>query len=326
MSSMPLSLKERILEWKIRRKRTRYYQQGKSIPLPIWILNFLLAEFFLFTAGYLWFLYRTRIPMLSLALALTINALITVAFALRKQKSFQKQKADSRRQVAKKYLTENIRQLDRTQFQWQIAQMLLKCRGIGSLKDRGDHLEATFHGKKTAIGCYHANLGEEVPPQELNTFLSRAKAEEAVEAVFISSGTYSESCRTISEKKSRIPVHLLDLDSLLQIMENCGMFPEESIIDNRIDEEINHQKRKPDVLRKELRTPKRIRTNLGYSFLFLLLSRWLKFQPVQSAYYTVVSAVFFLFALGSWIWNKKTGSEPTKEQKFMKDLAAGEKS
>ncbi len=323
MSSAPLSLKERISEWKIRRKRTRYYRQGKSMPLPIWILNLLLAESFLFMAGYLWFLHRTRIPMLSLTLALIINALVTVAFALRKRKSFQKEKADGRRQVAKKYLTENIRQLDRTQFKWQITRILLKCRGIRDLKDQGDHLEATFHGKKTAIGCYHADLGEEVPPQALNTFLSQAKAEGAAEAVFISSGTYSESCRTISEKKSRIPVHLLDLDSLLQIMEECGMFPEGKLIDNRIDEEINHQKQKPDVLRKELWTPKRIRTNLGYSLLFLLLSRWLK---SQSVYYTVVSAAFFLFALGSWLWNKKTGSEPTKEQKFMEDLAAGGKS
>ncbi|WZL78476.1 restriction endonuclease [Eubacteriales bacterium mix99] len=323
MSPASLSLKERISEWKIRRKRIRYYRQGKSVSLPIWILNLLLTEFLLFMAGYLWFLHRTRIPILSLALALTINALVTVAFALRKRKSFQKEKADGRRQVAKKRLMENIRQLDRTQFKWQITQMLLKCRGIGSLKDQGDHLEATFHGRKTAIGCYHADLGEEMPPQALNNFLNQAKAEGAAEAVFISSGTYSESCRTISEKKSRIPVHLLDLDSLLQIMEECGMFPEESIIDSWIDEEISHQKRKPDRLRKELRSSKRIRTNLGYSLLFLLLSRWLK---SQSAYYTVVSAVFLFLALGPWLWNKKDGSEPTKEQKFMEDLAAGEKS
>jgi membrane protein implicated in regulation of membrane protease activity len=316
MSNVTPFLKEQYQKWKDRIKRIRYYRQNKNTSLFGQSVNLLFAELLLFATGYLWFVQRTRIPMLSLFLSLTINALLTIAFVLRRRKSFQKEKAEARHKAARKFLAGHMKQLDRSEFKWHIMRLLLKLEGIGNIKSWADYLETTLHGKRTAVGYYNANFGEEIPPQPLAAFLNQAKAEGFAEAIFVASGAYSEPCRAMAEKRSTTRVHLLDLDDLLEIMEKSGMFPDEKVIDALIDEEINSRKRKFLIFRNEILTPKRIRTYLGYSLFFLLSGL---FQALF-VYYTVASVAFLLLALVSWLRGRKTCAEPTDNQKFIDAL------
>ena len=52
-------------------RRYRYYR-GSSLLAPI--INLIFAELLLFVIGYLWFVQRTKIPLLSLILTLIIMA------------------------------------------------------------------------------------------------------------------------------------------------------------------------------------------------------------------------------------------------------------
>ena len=76
----------------------------------------------------------------------------------------------------------------------------------------------------------------------LASFLTQVKAEGFTEAIFLASGTYSEPCKVLAEKKKTMVTHLLDLDDILDIMEKSGMFPPERVIDTLIDEEILRRK------------------------------------------------------------------------------------
>jgi len=307
-------------KWKRNIKRNNYYRNSKISFLGR-TMNLLLAELILFIIGYLWFIQKTKIPMLSLFLSLTINALMTIAYVLRSRKFFLKKRTKTRRQVARDFLAEHIKQLEPDEFKWQITRVLLKLNGIENIEDKGNFLVTDFQGKRVAIGYYNDKFGEEVSPRELADFLNQAKTEGFPAAMFVATGQYSDSCRALAEKKSTTKVHLLNMDDLLDIMEKSDMFPDEKTVDALIDKEIDSKKRKLHCLRKEILTPKRIRTYLGYSILFFVLSRI--FQYMRT-YYAAVSIVFLLLAALSWIWGLRNPAEPADNQQLIDALTAKE--
>ena len=57
-------------------RRYRYYR-GSSLLIPV--INLIFVQLLLLIIGYLWFVQRTKIPLLSLILTLTIVVLFTIA-------------------------------------------------------------------------------------------------------------------------------------------------------------------------------------------------------------------------------------------------------
>jgi ABC-type multidrug transport system fused ATPase/permease subunit len=314
-------MKDSFQKWSFSMKRRSYYRQNKGISLFGRILNLFFAELLLFAAGYVWFVQRTKVPTLALILNSAVNGLLITAYILWDRKSYQKKKTTVKKKAAREFLTSRIRQLDPEEFKWQIMRLLLKLEQIGDIKNRAGFLETTFNGKRMAVGYYNAAFGEDVSPQQLASFLNQAKKEGYPEALFASTGKYSEQCSILTEKKSTMTVHLLDMDDLLEIMEKSGMYPDDRTIDAVIDKEIRSRKRKFLIFKKEILTPKRIRTYLGYSLFFVVLSAL--FQTM-SLYYTLVSIAFFMLALLSFIWGMRNPAEPEGSKKFVDTLTPKE--
>lgn len=298
-------------------RRYRYYR-GSSLLAPI--INLIFAELLLFVIGYLWFVQRTKIPLLSLILTLIIMALLTAAILLQQRKSFQKKKVEVRRKVGRDYLVDHMKQLDSEEFKWQVTRLLLKLEGISDIRDQQHFLETTLHGRKTAIGIYHTNFDEEVPHTRLTEFLNQAKLEGYLQALFITSGSFSDSCRAVAEKKSATRVQLLSLEDLLNRMELTGMFPDEKTIDALINKEINSREKKLEILKKEILMPKRIRAYLGYALLLFVLSRLFK---SFSTYYVLISVIFLLLAALTWFIGLKNQKNPGKRDSLLDPPATG---
>ena len=180
-------------------RRCRYYW-GSSLLAPV--INLIFAELLLFVIGYLWFVQRTKIPLLSLVLTLIIMVLLTAAILLQQRKSFQKRKAEARRKVGRDFLADKLKQLDPEEFKWQVTRLLLKLEGISDIREQGHFLETTLHGRKTAIGIYHTDFDEEVPHARLTDFLNQARLEGYLQALFITSGSFSDASKAAAEKRN----------------------------------------------------------------------------------------------------------------------------
>lgn len=307
-------------ELRTKLRHFNYYRKNKTSLLGR-IINLLMAEMVLFMIGYLWFVYKTKIPMLSLFLSLTINALLTIAYVLRDRKLYLKGKSEKRRQVARDFLVEHMRQLDPDEFKWHISRVLLKLEGIDTIEDKGNFLITSFKGKCLAIGCHNDRFGEGVSPRELAGFLNQAKSEGFPSAIFITTGRYSDSCMVLAEKTSTIKLHLLTEGDLLDIMERTDMFPDKKTVDALIEKKIDSQKFKLNSLGKEIMKPKRIPAYLGYSLLFSILSRIMYHLRI---YYTAVSFTFLLLAALSWVQKHWRPAEPAENQQLIDELTARE--
>ncbi len=293
--------------------RRKGYYRGKS--LPALLINLVFAELFLFIMGYLWFVQRTKIPLLSLLLTLTILALITSAFVLRYRKSYRKKKIEARRKVARDFLADELNQLGKEKFQWQIMRLLLKLDGITDINCSGDILETAIEGKKAVIACHHAGLKEEISPRRLSAFLNQAKLSGFSYAIYVTSGIYPETCRDLANKKGSLQVQLLDMEDLLDLMEGVGMLPDDKTIDGIIDKQIFNRREKLQAVKKEILTPKRIRTYVGYSLFFIVLSR---IFDRMSLYYLLVAAAFLALALLTWFYNQKNPKKIEEQEPLLK--------
>jgi len=298
-------------------RRYRYYR-GSSLLIPV--INLIFVQLLLLIIGYLWFVQRTKIPLLSLILTLTIVVLFTIALLLRERKSFKIRKAEARRKAGRDFLSNKIKQLNGEEFKWQVTQLLLKIEGISDIQERKHFLETTLHGRKTAIGIYHADYEEEVPSSKLTEFLNQVSMEGYFQALFIASGNFSDSGRALAEKKSTIKVQLLSLEDLLDRMEHTGIFPDEKTIDALIDKEIQRRKHRLQALRKQVFLPGRIRTYLAYSLFFFVLSRL--FENL-SLYYVIIAVIFLILALLALFLNLKNKYHPEKSESLLDPPAAG---
>jgi hypothetical protein len=298
-------------------RRYRFYRDS-SLLAPV--INLVFIQALILIIGYLWFVQRTKIPLLSLILTLIISGLLTLAFLLQERKSFLKKKAQTRRNIGRDYLSNKIRQLNQDEFKWQIAQLLLKIEGIGDIQEGEHFLETTLHGRKTAIGIYHTDYEDEVPISKLADFLNKAGQEGYFQALFIASGSFTDSCKALVDKKSTLKVQLLDMEDLLNRMEHTGMFPDEKTIDSLVDKEIQRRKQKLQVLKKEILMPRRIRTYLAYSLLFFVLSRLFNNLYV---YYVFISVIFLLLSAFTWFLNLRNKTHPQEGESLLDPPAAG---
>ncbi len=298
----------------------RHYRFYRDSSLLAPIINLLFIQILLFIIGYLWFVQRTKIPLLSLILTLSIMGLITLGLLLQERKSFLRKKAQTRRNIGRDYLGNKIKQLNEDEFKWQIARLLLKIDGISDIQEREHFLETTLHGRKTAIGIYNTDYEDEVPSSKLAEFLNRISIEGYFQALFIASGNFSDSCKALVDKKSTLKVQLLGLEDILDLMEHAGMFPDGKTIDTLIEKEIHRRNQKLKVLKKEFLMPRRIRTYLAYSLLFFVLSRL--FNNL-STYYVVISVIFLLLSAFTWFLSLKNQAQPQKSDLLLDPPTVG---
>lgn len=283
-----------LKKWKDTIRRYRYYSGNSFLAL---IINMVFLELFLFVIGYLWFVQRTKIPVLALFLTLTILSLVTAALVLRHYQSYQKKKAEARRRAGREFLASELRKLNSDEFKLQIMNLLMQLSSIADVKTSSEFLEAFIKGKRTAIGCCRLEPEEEVSAKQIRDFINLARMEGYSQAVFITSGKYSDKCRELEQKSNTsesFQLQLMDMEEVLDRMEEAGIFPDEKTIDALIDKQIISWKSKFSLLKKTALAPKRIRTYTVYSILFFILSRIFRYM---STYYLFASAAFLILAL-----------------------------
>jgi hypothetical protein len=131
----------------------------------------------------------------------------------------------------------------------------------------------------------------------------------------VTSGVYPEACRDLANKKGALQVQLMDTEDLLDLMEGVGMLPDDKIIDGIIDKKIFNRREKLQAVKKEILTPKRIRTYLGYSLFFFVLSR---IFDRMSLYYLLVAVAFLALALLIWFYNRKNPEKVDEQEPLLK--------
>ncbi|NLJ41850.1 MAG: hypothetical protein GX352_09650 [Clostridiales bacterium] len=291
-----------------------YYMGNAKGSLSIFgmILDhmFLLAIIFAFL--YIWLVFRTRVPLLSLAISLIVTSLLGFALYLKKKETYKKRRNHVRKNIAREYMASRLSILSKQEFEWQLVRALSTQKELTDIEHRGGYLKAKLSGMPVAIGYYHA------PPKGYETyervwnFYNSLRSKGYTSLFYISSGYFEDACENISGESSKIPITLLDIENLLDLMEKANMGPGEDQLDALIKERIKDDKKQHIQKMRASSAPSKLKRYLASSLLFLgaafLFRQYFLF-------YIVLSILFFVLGLISKLlsWQvKKYSSKITQ--------------
>jgi hypothetical protein len=294
----------RIKSYNYNRKVEDFYigRKNKQSSTISRVIDFLFIRVVILGGAFVWFAWRTGNLVLSIVLSLIVTILLSISLHLWKRRKLLSSRALKRRQIQREYLTERLAGLDSEEFKWQLMKILLKLPGIGVIKCRQHYLEIRLYGRKIAIGYHHGDPEEPVSPKQLSLWIRGVRVEDFHRVYFITSGEFKEGCRALAAGSRSLRLKLIDREGLIDLMEKTNLVPDEDTIDRLISKKINVPSNNRAAVKKEILTKKRIRTYLAYTLLFVVIASAVK---VYSVYYYLLSALFLILAVITYIWNLK---------------------
>ena len=282
--------------------RTLSFYMGKDInkPRPILgiIMDFSLILLGLFSLLYLWLVYRTRSPILSLTISLLVTALFGYGLFLKKRSVYRKNRSRKRRDVAREYMANKLSLLSRQEFEWHIIKALSSIKELTNLEQQKDYFKALYDGVPVAIGYFQA------PPKGLATyegvwaFYNSFRPRGYSGLIYISSGYFEEACNNLEDKDLDPPISLLNIDNLLDLMEEANMSPDEELLDHLVQQKIKENREKLKKDKEKVPAFYRLKRYMASSLLFFGASFLV---PSYFPYYLVLSILFLVLGLLSQV-------------------------
>lgn len=273
-----------------------YYMGSYDAPRPILgiLADFILILIGIFSTLYLWLVYRTRAPLLSLIVSLCVTSLLGFALYLRKRRHYKKNRKKLRRLVAREYTEKRLSLLSRQEFEWQLIRALSDIKEIKDIEQRQGYIKAQYNGLPIAIGYHHAPPKGYVTYEKVWSFYNSLRSRGYKNLFYISSGYFEEVCNNLIDENLETPLTLLDIDILLDLMEQADMYPKGEMLDHLVQQKIEENKRKQRAKKNHEKAPYKLKRYMVSSLLFLGASFLFRsYFP----YYFVLSILFFILGL-----------------------------
>lgn len=288
-----------------------YYMGDIDRPRPILgiLMDFILVAVALFSILYLWMVYRTRSPLLSMLLSIIVTALFNFALFLRKRTLYKSNRKRIRRHLAREDMADRLSLLSKPEFEWQLKRALSGIKGLEHLEQGEGYLKASYNGMPIAIGYHHAPPKGYETYEKVWSFYNSLRSRGYKSLLYISSGFFEEACKNLEEKDLDIPFTLFDIQSLLDLMEEAGMLPEEEMLDDLVEQKIAENIKKKKYAKNKVPPSYKLKRYMISSLFFLGGSFLFRsYFP----FYFVLSILFFVLGLLSQVLssdNKKYSSK-----------------
>ncbi|MBM7582656.1 hypothetical protein JOD02_001513 [Caldicoprobacter guelmensis] len=293
----------KISEW-------NYYIEGdKPASILSWVVDAIILSILTLCMSYLWFVYQSKIPWLSLIFALMATATVNIVYLQWRAGQFKRKKQAKLNKIAAAHRIKSLMQLTPTQFKWQLAKALLHSGKFEDIKVGKKFLKAKYDGRQALISFYHTPYSQQVPPFEIYKFLNVLKHSGYTTGFYFTLSSFSNTCNAILQDHDDIELHLIDGNNLIKIMEKAGIFNDSDAIKLHLRDEIEKSKIKKKQARKNLFTPAKAKTYIFYGFLFLAVSFLFRTYFI---YYIILSVSFVL--LGILVYIANPGTKETKSQ------------
>jgi len=290
-----------------------YYleEEGKPTSIISWLVDGIMLATAALVISYLWFVYKTKIPWLSVIFALVVAVIISIGHFKLRAKQLERKRQAKLNSAAATYRKKELLNLTPEQFKWRLAKALLHSGKFEDIKIGKRFLKATYKGRQALIGFYHAPYSQKVPPFEVYKFLKVLKHCGYTTGFYFTSSSFSDTCRAILQDHDDVELHLIDGDGLLKIMEKSGVFNDQDAINLYVKSEIEKSRLRRKQARKNLLTPAKARTYILYGLLFLVSSF---IFHTYFIYYLILSVSFVLLGILVYTANPKAKEAKPRDE------------
>ncbi len=277
-----------------------YYMGTEDEPKPVLglLLDMMLLLAGIFCFLYIWLVYRTKQPVLSLVISLTVTSLFCYGLYFKKRGTYKRKRSQMRNRVAREYMQDGLSVLSRQEFEWQLIRALSSLEGLTNIEQRQGYLKALYNGMPVAIGYNHTPPKGYESYERVWAFYTSLRSRGYTSLFYITSGYYEEACQHISDSNLETPITLLDIDNLLDLMTQAGMGPSQDLLDELVQKRIREIRRKRKYARKGTPARYKLKRYMISSLLFLGASFLFRsYFP----FYFVLSILFFVLGLISQV-------------------------
>ena len=284
----------------------------RSISLVHIILDILFINVIMWIIIYLWTVYKTKSPLISILISIAAVGLLDIIIYIKKHNAYISNRKKRRKESVVNHLSHRISQLNEQEFQLQLIKILLNCKGFSDIKKEKGLLKAEYNNKPVAIGFHHPPPGEKTPFAKIWEFVQLAKSLGFEQGFFFTSSYFEENCDKEKIKSLGFSIYLMDVIYVIDRMEEAGMFPDENTINQLIAGEIRRQKSNKQRLKKEILNQNKSKQYLLTSILFFAAGILFKSSRL---YYLVVSLLFAAIALIIRLLGSELFSPPDDTEK-----------
>lgn len=289
-----------------------YLEEGdKPASIVSWVIDAIMLATTSLIASYLWFVYKTKIPLLSLIFAIGAAGVISIAYFKLRAKQLERKRQTKLISVATTYRKKELLSLTPEQFKWRLAKALLQSGKFEDIKIGKRFLKATYKDKQVLIGFYHAPYCQQVPPFEVYKFLKIMKHCGYTTGFYFTPSNFSDTCHSILQDHHDLELHLIDGNGLIKIMEKSGIFNDQDAINLYLKSEIERSRLRKKKARKNLFTPAKARTYILYGLLFLVAS---SIFQTYFIYYLILSVSFVLLGILVYIAHPRAKRTKTQDE------------
>ncbi len=276
-----------------------YLEEGdKPASIVSWLIDAIMLASAALVTSYLWFVYKTKIPWLSLILAIVVAGAISMAHFKLRAKQFERKRQAKLISAAATYRKKELLNLTPEQFKWRLAKALHHSGKFEDIKIGKRFFKATYKGKQALIGFYHTPYSQQVPPFEVYKFLRILKHCGYTTGFYFTSSSFSDTCHAILQDHDDVELYLINGDGVVKMMEKSGIFDDQDAINLYLKSEIEKSRLRRKKARENLLTPAKARTYILYGLLFLVAS--FIFQA-YFIYYLILSVSFVLLGILAYI-------------------------
>jgi len=271
-------------------------EPDKPVSIIRIILDAIFINLIVWIIVYIWSVYKTKSPLASVLLSFLIIILLDIAIFIKNYNAYITNRNKRRRECVVNHFSHRISQLNEEEFQLQLIKILLNCKGFSDIyydKEIG-LLKADYNSTPVSIGFHHPAPGEKTPFSKVWEFIQRSKNAGFDQGFFFTSSSFEKDCNKERIGNPGFSVQLMDFSYILNRMEEAGMFPDESTIDQLIAGEIRKQKINRQKVKDKIFTISKSRQYLSVSILFLIVGLLFK---GSSLYFLAVSMLFSSLAL-----------------------------
>jgi Ca2+/Na+ antiporter len=272
-----------------------------------WLLDAVLLFMTVFTISYLWFVYKTKIPVISVLLAASLSALSGYVYFRQRQRQLKKKYQEKWKKAAYEYRIKNLFKLNHKQFKWTLAKALLRI-GIEDIKVENKHITAAYKNEKVMIGFYHVPYTSFVPAHEVFK-LSRLMLRYGYKnGYFFTTSDFDDACRQAAQDTPGVTIRLINGNILVDIMDTAGIFDDKQAVDKYLTDKIKDYKLQgKQSLKQLLIKQKNAKTYIIYGFLYLGTAFVF---PSYFIYFFLIALFFILLGILVYIASPSENHDP----------------
>lgn len=240
--------------------------------------------------------------ILPLIFSTSLFLISLLLFYIHFKREYKNLKELTYKQIKSQELEKLLDNISLDNFQSLIINFLLKNNIFSNVVIGRKSIEGIAKDIRYTIGYDVVDPKETTSWETVETFVKSIQATRQRNIIFFTNTYFEEICHSLKESFEDFTIYLIERDHIIKLLMHSNIVLKDGQLEEIVTKKYAHRRQMTKVKKYNIASDRKVRDLFLYSFIFILLA----FLGGQYfIYYTVISLVFFILAITSFLFNQK---------------------